>query len=186
MIRGSIIGLALLAGGAALAQTPWSFRPGAAELAFVARRFGVPAASGRFQRYEGVVALDFERPERSRVRVRIEAASLETGTALVDGFIKGETMLDAARFPIASFVSEEVRRSDERNLVIHGQLTIRSITLPVTATAILDDEPATAQRSARLPFHATASFSRSAFDVGRDVNVVDDQVEITIKGTISR
>ena len=186
MMRGSIIGLALLAFSAALAQTPWSFRPGAAELAFVARRFGVPTASGRFQRYEGVVALDFERPERSRVRVRIETGSLETGTALVDGFIKGETMLDAAQFPVATFVSEEVKRSDERSLVIQGRLTIRSITLPVTATAVLEDEPATAQRGARLPFHATASFSRSAFNVGRDVNVVDDQVEITIKGTISR
>ncbi|KRE18176.1 hypothetical protein ASE63_03100 [Bosea sp. Root381] len=186
MLRGYVIGLALLIGGAALAQASWSLRPGTTEVSFVAKRFGVQTASGRFQRYDGVVALDFERPERSRVRLRIETGSLETGTALVDGFIKGETMLDTARFPQATFVSDEVRRSGERSLVIRGQLTLRSITRPVTATVVAEEDPAAAQRGARLSFHATAAFSRAAFEIGRDVNIVDDEVEIAIRGRISQ
>jgi polyisoprenoid-binding protein YceI len=186
MQRRHLIGLALLVSGAALAQAPWSLRPGASEVGFVAKRFGLPTATGRFQRYDGVVALDFERPERSRVRLRIETGSLETGTALVDGFIKGDSMLDVARFPQATFVSDEIRRSGERGLLIRGQLTIRSITRPVTANVVAEEDPAAAQRGARLPFHATAAFSRAAFEIGRDVNVVDDEIEITIRGRISQ
>lgn len=186
MLRGHLIGLALLVSGAALAQTSWSLRPGPTEVSFVAKRFGVPTASGRFLRYDGVVALDFERPERSRVRLRIETGSLETGTAMVDGFVKGESMLDSARFPQAAFVSDEVRRNGERSLVIRGQLTIRSITRPVTATVVAEEDPAAALRGARLPFRATAAFSRAAFEIGRDVNLVDDEVEIAIRGRVSQ
>ncbi|WP_332681837.1 YceI family protein [Bosea sp. (in: a-proteobacteria)] len=186
MNRTALLVLALVAADAAAAQTSWPLRPGAGEIGFVARRFGVPTATGQFQRYEGVVALDFRRPERSRIRIRIETGSLRTGTALVDDFIKGESMLDSARHPFASFVSEEVTRTGERSLAIQGRLTIRSITHQVTATAVAGDDPGAAERGGRLQFQAGAAFSRAAFDIGRDVNIVDDQVEIAIKGRLSR
>lgn len=172
--------------GPAVAQTPWALQPGAAEVGFIARRFGMPTASGRFQRFDGVIALDFERPERSRIRLRIDTGSLQTGTPLVDAFIKGESMLDTARHPVASFVSDAVTRTGDGSLSIRGQLTIRAITRPVTATAIADGDPAAARRGGPLAFHANAAFPRSAFDIGADVNVVDDQVEIAIKGRLSR
>ncbi len=186
MNRIVLLALALLAAGEVAAQTPWPVRPGAAEISFVARRFGLPTAQGQFQHYEGVVALDFDRPERSRVRIKIDTGSLQTGAALVDGFIKGESMLDAARYPAAIFVSQEVTRTGERSLAIRGLLTIRAITRPVTATAVAEGDLAAARRGEQLQFHASAAFARSAFDIGRDVNVVDDQVEIAIKGRLSR
>lgn len=181
-----LIVLGLLLFGPAAAQAPWAVRPGAAEVAFVARRFGMPTATGRFQQFEGVVALDFDRPERSRIRIRIDTGSLQTGTALVDAFIKGESMLDTARYPVASFVSEAVTRTGDGSLAIRGQLTIRAITRMVTATAVADGEPGAARSGGPLAFHANAAFLRSAFNIGADVNVVDDQVEIAIKGRLSR
>ncbi|HEV7260235.1 MAG TPA: YceI family protein [Bosea sp. (in: a-proteobacteria)] len=179
-----VLGLLIIA--PAVAQAPWAVQPGATEVSFVARRFGMPTASGRFQQFDGVVALDFERPERSRIRIRIDTGSLQTGTPLVDAFIKGESMLDAARHPVASFVSDAVSRTGDGSLAIRGQLTIRAITRPVTATAVADGDPGAAQRGGPLAFHANAAFSRSAFNIGADVNVVDDQVEIAIKGRLSR
>lgn len=168
------------------AQTTLTLQRGAGEVSFVARRFGVPTASGRFDHIDGAVSLDFDRPERSRIKVAIETASLRTGASLVDGFVKGETMLDVARYPAASFVSEEVSRSGERSLSIQGLLTIRSISRPVSVNAVADGDPAALRRGGRLPFHATAAFSRAAFGIGREVNVVDDQVEIEIRGEVSR
>jgi polyisoprenoid-binding protein YceI len=186
MMRAVLLVFGLLLVGPAVAQTPWVFRPGAAEVSFVARRFGMPTATGRFQQFEGVVALDFDRPDRSRIRIRIDTGSLQTGTPLVDGFIKGESMLDTARYPEASFVSDVVTRTADGSLSIRGQLTIRAITRAVTATAIADSDPGAARRGEPLAFHASAAFPRSAFNIGADVNVVDDQVEIAIKGRLSR
>ncbi len=186
MFRVALAMIALFWAGAAEAQTSWPFRPGAGEIGFVARRFGLPTASGQFQRYDGVVALDFAHPERSRIRISIDTASLRTGTALVDDFIKGESMLDTAHHPIASFASDSVIRTGERSLVIQGRLTIRSVTHPVAATAVAEEDVGMAERSGRLRFRASAAFSRSAFGIGREVNLVDDQVEIAIKGRLGQ
>jgi polyisoprenoid-binding protein YceI len=168
------------------AQPTGSLRQGASEVSFVAKRFGVPTASGTFDHVDGAVSLDFERPERSRIRVRIETASLRTGTALVDVFIKGESMLDVSRYPTASFVSEQISRAGERNLVIRGRLTIRATTQQVSVNAIAERDPTALRPGERLPFRATTAFSRNAFGIGRDVNVVDDEVDLAIRGEILR
>ena len=170
----------------AVAQENWSLSKGGGEVAFVARHFGIQTASGRFGTVDGTFALDFDRPERSRIRMTIQTASLRTGADLVDGFVKGPTMLDVARYPVASFMSQQVVRTGERSLSITGQLTIRGASQPVTVNAVAESDPAGGQTGGNLPFHANASFSRAAFGIGRDVNIVDDQVEIAIKGVISR
>ena len=172
--------------GPALAQESWSLSKGGGEVVFVARHFGVQTATGRFGNVDGAIALDFDRPERSRVRMTIQTGSLRTGTDLVDGFIKGQSMLDVARYPVASFVSQQVERTGERSLSIRGQLTIRGASQPVTVNAVAESDPSGLRRGGNLAFHASTVFSRAAFEIGRDVNIVDDQVEIDIKGVISR
>lgn len=188
MMMRALLAAALLGplSASAFAQESWSLSKGGGEVVFVARHFGIQTASGRFGTVDGAFALDFERPERSRIRMTIQTTSLHTGADLVDGFIKGQTMLDVARYPVASFVSQQVVRTGERSLSISGQLTIRGASLPVTVTAVAESDPAGLHAGGNLPFHANASFSRAAFGIGREVNIVDDQVEIDIKGVISR
>ena len=91
-----------------------------------------------------------------------------------------------ARYPVASFVSQQVVRTGERSLSIRGQLTIRGASQPVTVMAVAESDPSGLRAGGNLPFHANASFSRTAFGIGREVNIVDDQVEIDIRGVISR
>jgi polyisoprenoid-binding protein YceI len=168
------------------AEPSGALRPGSGEVSFTARRFGMPTASGSFDRVDGAIALDFDHPERSRIRMTIETTSLHTGTTLVDGFIKGESMLDVSHHPTASFVSEQVSRVDARSLAIRGRLTIRGTTQAVNVSAIAERDPAGLRPGERLAFRATTAFSRNAFDIGRDVNVVDDQVDLSIRGEVLR
>jgi len=177
---------ALLFALPAFAQTSWRFDRSATEISFVSHRFGAVVATGRFVRYEGTLALDFDYPEKSRIRVTLDTGSIEAGSSLMDGFIAGASMLDSARYPTASFTSESVTRTGERSLEIRGRLTIRSISQPFTVTAVVDGDIDKARRGDALPFHASGSFLRPAFEIGRDVNIVDDRVEIAIKGRLSR
>lgn len=177
---------AMLLAGPASAQSAWRFDRSSTEVSFVTQRFGAVVATGRFGRFDGMLALDFDQPEKSRIRVTIETGSVMAGSALMDGFIKGESMLDTARFPTASFTSTSVRRTGERRLEIRGQLTIRSITQPITVTVMVDGDIERAKRGDKLPFTANGSFLRPAFEIGRDVNVVDDRVDLVIKGQVMR
>lgn len=177
---------ALLIAGPASAQSAWRFDRSSTEVSFVTHRFGAVVATGKFGRFDGTLALDFDQPERSRIRVTIDTGSVAAGSALMDGFIKGDSMLDTARFPNASFTSTSVRRIGDRSLEIRGNLTIRSITQPITVTAMVDGDIEKAKRGDRLPFHADGSFLRPAFGIGKDVNVVDDKVDLVIKGQVMR
>jgi len=179
------LSLALLAGPAS-AQSAWRFDRSSTEVSFVTHRFGAVVATGKFGRFEGQLSLDFDQPERSRIRVTIDTGSVSAGTALMDGFIKGESMLDTGRFPNASFTSTSVRRMGDRSLEIRGNLTIRSVTQPITVTATVDGDIERAKRGDRLPFHADGSFLRPAYGIGKDVNVVDDKVDLVIKGQVMR
>ncbi len=177
---------ALVVAEPSAAQTTWRIERGATDISFVTRRFGAVVATGHFTHYDGTLALDFDRPERSRIRVTIETGSLQAGSALMDGFIKGESMLDTGRYPTASFTSVAVTRTGDRSLEIRGQLTIRSITRPITVMAVVDGDIDRARRGDKLPFHANGTFLRPAFELGREVNVVDDAVELEIKGQLAR
>lgn len=170
----------------AFAQSAWRFDRNSTEVAFVTHRFGAVVSTGRFSRFDGTLALDFDQPEKSRIRVSIDTGSVMAGSALVDGFIKGESMLDTARYPTASFTSTSVTRTGDRSLQIKGQLTIRSVTQPITVTAVVDGDIDRARRGDRLPFQADGSFLRPAYGIGKDVNVVDDKVDLVIRGLVTR
>lgn len=170
----------------AQAQSSWGFDRAATEIRFVGHRFGAVVTNGRFERYEGSIAIDFDRPDRSRIRVTLETASIKAGSALVDGFIAGESMLDAARYPVASFVSDSVSRTGDRSLEIRGRLTIKGVTQPLVVRATVDGDVERARRGDALPFQASGSFLRPVYGIGRDVNIVDDRIDIVIKGRLKR
>lgn len=191
--HGRILSLALALAWLALwpqvgaqAQTAWRFDRASTEVSFIGRRFGAIVTNGRFERYDGNFTIDFEHPERSRIRVTLDTASIRAGSPVVDGFIAGESMLDAAHFPAASFVSDSVSRTGPRSLDIRGRLTIKGVTQPFVVAATVSGDLDRAQRGEALPFQASGSFLRPAYGIGRDVNIVDDQIDIVIKGRLTR
>lgn len=180
------VAIALGAVSGAGAQSPWDFDRGATQINFIGHRFGAVVTNGRFERFDGTFAIDLEHPEKSRIRVLIETGSIKASSALIDGFITGAGMLDSAKFPTASFVSDTVKRTGERDLEIDGRLTIKGMTHAFTVKAVVDGDIDKARRGEALPFHASGSFLRPSYDIGRDVNIVDDQIDIEIKGRLAR
>lgn len=168
------------------AQSNWNFDRAATQIAFVGHRFGAVVTNGRFEHYDGTFAIDFDHPEKSRIKVTLDTASIKAGSALVDGFITGASMLDSARFPTATFVSDSVIRTGERGLDIRGRLTIKGMTHPFQVSVMIDGDVDGARHGDALPFHASGSFLRPVYDIGRDVNIVDDQIDIEIRGRLAR
>ncbi len=142
--------------------------------------------NGRFERYDGTFSIDFDHPEKSRIKVTLDTASIKAGSSLVDGFLAGASMLDSARYPTASFVSDSVTRIGEHDLEIRGNLTIKGTSHPFVVHAMIAGDVDKARHGDALPFQASGSFLRPAYDIGRDVNIVDDQVDIEIKGRLAR
>ena len=122
------LALALAAWSGAATANPVRFRiqPEASEVGFFATsRF--MNANGRFSRFTGDVVMDPSNPATAKVRVSIEAASIDTGIGMRDNHLRSSDFLDVQRYPTLKFESRSVEMAGRRATVA-GELTIHGVT----------------------------------------------------------
>lgn len=86
----------------------------------------------RFDKLEGSLTWDPAAPERSKLAVTVETASIATN---VPGFatqLSGDGYLKSQAFPKATFVSTAFRRSDATRGKVDGTLALMGKTVPIT------------------------------------------------------
>jgi polyisoprenoid-binding protein YceI len=168
----------------ASAQTAWKFDRSATKLEFVARKLSAAVATGNFLRYDGRIDVDFDHPEKSKIKVSIDTGSITTSLSAFDTYLRSPVVLDSAASPAANFVSTAVRQTGAKTLEVNGTLTMRSKSAPLAVTVTVEGDIDAARRGQRLPFIAKGAFMRSSYDVGRDVNLADDAVDLVIRGAL--
>jgi polyisoprenoid-binding protein YceI len=97
-----------------------------------ARHAMVTTVRGAFTTFDGTAHLDVADPAASSVRLRIEAASIDTGTPDRDAHLRSPDFLDVERFPYLTFRSTEVEQVDEDVYRVTGDLGIKDVIRPVT------------------------------------------------------
>jgi polyisoprenoid-binding protein YceI len=116
--------------------------------------FGLAPVHGRFAIRGGTV--DIAEPlAASAVHAEIDAASFRTRNPQRDASVRSARLLDAARYPVITFVSDRV---DGRELA--GLLTVRGVTRPVSLTV----EPSTVSPRS-FTVRATTRIDRTEFGV---------------------
>jgi len=132
-------------------------------------------AHGTFDRWDAEVAVDSANPERSTVRITIDASSIDTRVAMRDNHLKSPAFFDAAKYPTIVFESKSFQRNGDRAGTITGDLTMHGVTKPVTV-------PVTAvfYGGGRGRFRGTFTLNRSEWGVtGQSaMNPIEDAVEV--------
>jgi polyisoprenoid-binding protein YceI len=95
---------------------------------------------GRFNDFRGTIALADGAPEKSRVEVEVQTASLSTDEkiAKLEGHLRSADFFDVESHPTARFVSTEIRPGSDAAGMTHtvtGNLTLRGVTRSVTFPA---------------------------------------------------
>jgi polyisoprenoid-binding protein YceI len=175
-------------------MSKWFFEPGHTAAEFCVRHMMVTYVRGHFKNVHGTLLFDPADPAASSLEVTIDAASLWSGEPDRDAHLKSADFLDAATFPTITFTSERVELVGANDANVHGLLTIRGVTRPVTFHATLlgtwqtpwweggvDHGPKT-----RAGFVGTTRINRHDFGVSwnsaldRGGVVVGSEVEITL------
>ena len=100
-------------------------------LGFVARHAMVTKVRGQFTDFTATAHIDAEHPAASSVELRIDVASVSTGSPDRDGHLRSPDFFDVENFPAMTFRSTEVSRDDDQ-WTVTGDLTIKDVTRPVT------------------------------------------------------
>ncbi len=99
---------------------------------FKVKHMMISNVKGQFNKLKGVLHLDTNDIEKSRIEAEIDAGTISTGDAQRDGHLKSADFFDVEKFPVLSFKSVSVVRENEGELNVAGDLSIHGVTRKVT------------------------------------------------------
>jgi polyisoprenoid-binding protein YceI/hemerythrin superfamily protein len=175
--------LAVGKGGLTLDQD-WRIDPERSTLHFSLRHIVVREIKGEFKRWGGTISIDEVDPTKSRLRVWVDLASVDTAEPERDAQVRSAEFFDIARFPRATFASTEIRLPDSGNPVVRGRLQLHGTEGEVALEITRRDERTDDQGGARAIYSVTGRFDRRDFGLrwNQDLDVggvvVGDQVQI--------
>ena len=140
---------------------------------------------GRFNVIEGALAFDANAPEKSKLDVTVDVASIDTNHHKLEEELRGPQWFDVAKFPKATFTSTKVEKISDTTGKVYGDLTLHGVTKPVVLDVILNgagQNPLMAVQE--LGFSATAHIKRSDFGVVQYIPMVGDDVTLTIESEL--
>jgi polyisoprenoid-binding protein YceI len=115
--------------------TTWQLDPAHTTIEFAVKHMMFTTVRGRFKSFSGTVRVDERNPDKSRVEVEIEAASLDTGVADRDTHLRSADFLDVQNHRTITFRSTRVdgaHKNEGDRFRITGNLEIRGKAIPVT------------------------------------------------------
>ncbi len=129
------LGAAALTLAAAPSQAAtYAIEPLHSYVTWEAMHFGTSTNRGRFDKKEGTVEFD-AKAKTGKVAVTIDMASINTGSEMFNGHLKGENFFKAAAFPTAKFEGDKFTYAGDKVSEVAGQLTLLGKTNPVTLKA---------------------------------------------------
>ena len=137
----------------------WAIDPTHTQAGFAARHLMVTKVRGRFTDVSGTATIG-ETPETSSVEVELRAASVDTGFGQRDDHLRSADFFDVERYPTLTFRSTRVQRTGERTFKLHGDLTIRGVTRPVTLDAEYEGVTSDPWGGQRAGFTASTEVNR--------------------------
>jgi len=110
----------------------WRFDPTHTRIGFSTRHAMVTKVRGAFNDFDGLIIVDPENPERSKVELTVKVASIDTRNADRDQHLRTNDFFDAPQFPEITFVSSRVDQVDEGHFIVSGDVTIRGVTKEIS------------------------------------------------------
>jgi polyisoprenoid-binding protein YceI len=141
---------------------------------------GLSTQLSKFDKTSGTVVLDTAAKSAS-VDIVIDTTSVDTGYATFNEHIQAPDFLDTAQFPTATFKSTKVDFAGDKPTAIHGNLTIKGVTKPVTFKVThFVSMPHPMLKKDAIGADASTVIKRSEFNAGKYAPNVGDEVTISV------
>jgi polyisoprenoid-binding protein YceI len=166
-------------------MTTFNIDPAHSSIGFSAKHMMVTTVRGTFTDASWSIDLDEADPTRSKVELRIQAKSIETGFGARDTHLRSADFFDAGTHPEIVIRSTAIRPRKGNEYVVTADVTIRDVTLPVDFDVAFLGFYQSMDGSRRAGFSVSGSMDRKAW--GLDWNValetggwlVGDRIKLT-------
>jgi polyisoprenoid-binding protein YceI len=167
--------------------TTWVIDPSHSLVEFAVRHMMFTTVKGRFGALTGTIVEDQADLSRSSVEVTIQAESIDTRDEKRDGHLKSADFLHIEQHAALTFRSTRVEPQGGDRLLVHGDLTVRGTTRPVTLDVTRTGTGVNPWGQTVAGFSAETKINRKDFGLTWNVGLetggvlVGDEVKIAIE-----
>jgi polyisoprenoid-binding protein YceI len=138
--------------------------------------------TGGFKKWNGSVMVDDGDVPHSSVSVVVDTRSIQMLDPQQTAMLRDVDFFDVERFPEMSFASTRIDRTGDSTLKVLGDLTLRGISKPMTLdVAVTERQPNAPVGKRYAIFKAEGSLKRSEYGMTKFIDVVGDNVDISIR-----
>lgn len=141
-------------------MSTWTFDSSHSMVGFSAKHMMISTVRGRFEDFEGTVEYDEANPAASTVEVRIRTASVDTNWQQRDDHLRSPDFFEAERYPEMIFRSTSIEPRGDDKAKVHGDLTIKDVTRPVTLDAEIVGSARGFSGERQIAFEASTKIDR--------------------------
>lgn len=134
----------------------------------------------RFNEIDGTIKINESNPESSSLDFTIKADSVDTNNEKRDQHLKGPDFFNAKQFPVITFKSTSVKKVDDKEFEVTGDLTLKGVTKPVTVELDFIGRGKGMQGEERAGGEATFKIKRSDFGMDYMQGPLGDEVDIIV------
>ena len=109
----------------------WALDPTHSSIHFAIKHMVISKTKGAFANYKVNVetnGLDFE---NAKIQLEIDVNSIDTQMADRDNHLRAADFFDVAKFPAIKFISKEMKKINEEEYILSGDITIKDVTKPI-------------------------------------------------------
>lgn len=147
---------------------------------FRVQHLGYSWLYGRFNTFDGEFSYDPAKPDASKIAVTIDTTSVDSNHAERDKHLRNDDFLDVEKFPTAKFVSTKVDVIDEKHAKVHGNLTLKDVTKPVTLEVERIGMGPDPWGGERVGFEGKTKFRMKDFNIMKDLGPLSQDVEMIL------
>jgi polyisoprenoid-binding protein YceI len=175
--------------GGGICVAIWKFDPLHTQVEFSAKHLGMMTVRGHFAELTATGDLYPDQPERSRVEVMINTASIRTHNEQRDNDLRSSSFLEVQKYPTITFKSTKIEPKGSDKGTMTGELTIKGITHPVTLNVVKYGEFSDPRMGHRIGYAAETKINRKDFGMQFDAMldgkfVVSHDIQINIEGEL--
>jgi len=118
-----------------MAKATWAIDPTHSEIGFKVKHMMFTNVSGKFNSFEAAIENEEEQFETSAITFSAEVSSINTGNDDRDNHLRSGDFFDVENFAKLTFKSTGVKKVNEGEYQVSGDLTIKDVTKNITLDA---------------------------------------------------
>jgi polyisoprenoid-binding protein YceI len=136
------------------------------------------AINGTFDKWDAALTFTSTDVTTGVLDIKIQADSVNTGSGMKDGKLKGKDFFNAEQDPLITFLSKKIVQTGPTTFDVQGDFTIRGASKPQTLTLTVSGT----KGSGSGEIHGTMVFDRKDYGMNKGIPFVHigDSVDVTV------